>query len=238
MNMNDWQNRTRMLVGDNAVKKLNGAKAIIFGLGGVGGYVAEALARAGIGKLKVVDFDVISETNINRQIIALTNTIGQKKTYALKKRVEQINIDAEVECVDIFVSPDNIGEVITDADKGDTAYIIDAVDNITAKLAIIQRAKALGIPVISSMGTGNKLNPLMYKIDDIYKTSVCPLARIMRRELRNRGIDALPVLYSTETPAIKATPPTSISYMPPVAGFMIAGHVIQELIQEYTQTAY
>ena len=217
-----------MLIGKNAVQKLNNAKVAIFGLGGVGGYAAEALARAGIGKFKIIDCDIITETNINRQIIALTDTIGQKKTDTVKQRIARINPSAEIECFDIFVSPDNIGQII----DGSEDYIIDAVDNITAKIAVIKTAKELNIAVISSMGTGNKLNPFMYKIDDIYKTSVCPLAKVMRKELKARGIDSLTVLYSTETPKIKSKPPASISYMPPIAGLIICGKVIEDLIKD------
>lgn len=224
---NNWQNRTQMLIGDDAVQKLNSAKVVILGLGGVGGYTAEGLSRAGIGKFKIVDYDTITETNKNRQIIALTDTIGRKKTDVVKERIMQINPKAEIECLDIFVSPDNINQII----DGSEDYIIDAVDNITAKIAIVKRAKELDIAVISSMGTGNKLNPFMYKIDDIYKTTVCPIARVMRKELKTRDIDSLTVLYSTEMPKVKSRPPASISYMPPIAGLMISSKVIEDLIK-------
>lgn len=224
----DWQSRTVMLVGEEAVQKLNRAKVAVFGLGGVGGYVCEALARAGIGSFKIADYDTISETNINRQIIALTDTIGRKKTDVVKERINKINPSAVVECFDVFVTPDNIGDIIDNSEN----YIIDAVDNMTAKIALVQTAKQNGIPVISSMGTGNKLNPFLYKIDDIYKTSMCPLARVMRRELRLRGVNSLDVLYSTEEIKIRSVPPASISYMPPIAGLMISSRVIENLIKQ------
>jgi len=227
-NINNWQDRTQILIGESAVNKLNNSKVAVFGLGGVGGYAVEALARSGIGKFKIIDYDIISETNINRQIIALTDTIGQKKIDVVRERIAKINPNAEVEYFDVFVSPDNITQLI----DGSEDYIIDAVDNITAKIAIVKRAKELDVAIISSMGTGNKLNPFMYKIDDIYKTSVCPLAKVMRKELRARDIASLTVLYSTELPKIKSKPPASISYMPSIAGLMIGGKVIEDLIKD------
>ena len=225
---NNWQDRTQILIGESAVNKLNNSKAAVFGLGGVGGYAVEALARSGIGKFKIIDYDIISETNLNRQIIALTDTIGRKKIDVIRERIAKINPNAEVECFDVFVGPDNITQLI----DGSEDYIIDAVDNITAKIAIVRRAKELDVAIISSMGTGNKLNPFMYKIDDIYKTNVCPLAKVMRKELRTRDIASLNVLYSTELPKIKSKPPASISYMPSIAGLMIGGKVIEDLIKD------
>lgn len=224
--------RTELLLGSENVEKLKSAHVIVFGVGGVGGYVVEALARSGVGKLTLVDRDVVSESNINRQIIALTSTIGREKTEVMKERILDINPEAEVICKSEFFMPETEGYDFTDYD-----YVVDAVDTVTAKIEIIRRAKEAGVPVISSMGTGNKLHPEMFRIADIEKTNVCPLAKVMRRELKNRGIRKVKVLYSEEVPGkSKVTDPEtgkavpgSIAFVPPVAGLLIAGEVVRDL---------
>lgn len=229
--------RTAMLIGEDAVEKLSSCHVAIFGIGGVGGYVAEALARSGIGTFDLVDNDTVNVTNINRQIIATHDTLGRYKTEVMKERILSINPDAKVNVYNTFYLPENSCEF--DFSKYD--YIVDAVDTVTAKLEIIVNARNAGTPVISSMGTGNKLDPTRFEIADIYKTSVCPLAKVMRRELKSRGIDKLKVLYSKEEPikqqceeGNKPTP-ASISFVPSVAGLIIAGEVIKELIYEYNK---
>lgn len=229
--------RTAMLIGEDAVEKLFSCHVAIFGIGGVGGYVAEALARSGIGTFDLVDNDTVNVTNINRQIIATHNTLDRYKTEVMKERILSINPDAKVNVYNTFYLPENSCEF--DFSKYD--YIVDAVDTVTAKLEIIVNAKNAGTPVISSMGTGNKLDPTRFEIADIYKTSVCPLAKVMRRELKSRGIDKLKVLYSKEEPIKqqcetgKKPTPASISFVPSVAGLIIAGEVIKELIYEYNK---
>jgi len=220
--------RTRMLIGEDAVERLRAAHVIVFGLGGVGGSAAEALARAGIGTMTVVDNDVVDITNLNRQVIALGSTIGEKKTSVMGRRIRDIDPDIRVIERETFFLPDNSG----DFDFGEYDYIIDAVDTVTAKLEIVTKAAEAGIRVISSMGTGNKLHPEMFMIADIEKTSVCPLAKVMRRELRERGIRHLKVVYSKEQPVERTNPPGSISFVPPAAGMIMAGEVIRDLMQE------
>ncbi len=227
--------RTEMLIGSDNIKKLNNSHIAIFGIGGVGGYVAEALARCGIGKLTLVDNDVVSITNINRQIIATHDTIGQPKTEVMKKRIFSINPDANVKVRNCFFMPENSSEF----DFKQYDYIVDAVDTVTAKIEIISIAKEEGVAVISSMGTGNKLDPTKFQIADISKTTVCPLARVMRRELKNRNIKNVPVLFSTEQP-IEVLPIEdtagknsvgSISFVPSTAGLLIAGYIVNDLIE-------
>ena len=210
----------------------------MFGIGGVGSYVVEALARAGIGNFVLVDNDNIDITNINRQIIATTKTIGKAKVEVAKERILEINPDAKVNTYKEFYMPDNKIELTSNI-----SYIVDAIDTVTAKIALIQEADTLNIPIISSMGTGNKLDPTKFEVEDIYKTSVCPLCKVMRKELRNRGITHLKVLYSKEKPisaegrtteeekGMRRTIPGSVSFVPPVAGLLIAGEVIRSLIQ-------
>lgn len=220
------------IIGLDGLKKLKDARVCLFGLGGVGGYVAETLVRAGIGHLSIVDYDTISLTNLNRQIIALHSTIGQKKTEALKSRLLDINPDLDVITYDIFVNPETIEKIPFSFD-----YVVDAVDNITAKLAIISKAKASNSKVIAAMGTGNKIDPTKFKICDINQTKVCPLAKVMRYELKKRGITDVPVLYSEEEP-IKSNLtnedgkviPASISFTPSIAGILIARKVILDII--------
>ncbi len=234
--MSERFTRTEMLIGKEALSKLKNSRVAIFGVGGVGGYVAEALARAGVGIIDLIDNDTVSESNINRQIIALYSTLGQMKTEAMKRRILDINPDAQVNALNLFVLPENIDTL----DFTVYDYIIDAIDTVSGKLAIIEKAYSLSIPVISSMGTGNKLDPTKFEIADINKTSVCPLARVMRYELRKRGVKKLKVLYSKEEPfkavnnsdctRSKAVP-ASISFVPSVAGLIIGGEVIKDLIK-------
>ncbi len=234
--MKEKFSRTEMLVGVDSIKKLSTSRVAVFGIGGVGGYVAEALARAGVGAIDLIDNDVVSESNINRQIIALSSTVGKLKTEVMRQRILDINSEAEIRCINKFVLSDNIDEF----DFSAYDYVVDAIDTVSGKLAIIEKAYREGIPVISSMGTGNKLDPTRFEITDINKTSVCPLARVMRYELKKRGVKKLKVLYSKEEP-IKPTNiqdndktravPGSISFVPSVAGLIIGGEVIKDLIR-------
>ena len=228
--------RTEMLIGKDGIKKLKKAKVAVFGVGGVGSFVCEGLARSGVGNFALIDHDKVAESNINRQIIATTKTIGKYKVDVMKKRILEINPDANVEVFKEFYLPDSKSNIITK----DLTYVVDCVDTVTAKLDIVSKCNELKIPVISSMGTGNKLNPLKFEITDISKTTVCPLAKVMRRELRKRGINKLKVIYSKEEPLNPEAPeeesstskkkvPGSISFVPPVAGLVIAGEVIKEI---------
>lgn len=220
-----------MLIGEEALKKLNNSSVAIFGIGGVGGYITEALARIGVGSFTLVDNDTVSESNINRQIIASHSTIGRLKTEVMKERILDINPDADIKVYNMFYLPENADEI----DLSKYSYVVDAVDTVTAKLEIISRAKSLGVPVVSSMGTGNKLNPAAFFITDIYSTEKCPLARVMRRELRKRGVDSLKVVCSAEdalTPKGVGRIPGSVSFVPSVAGIMLAGEVVKDIIQD------
>ena len=229
--------RTEMLIGAENIKKLNNSKVAIFGIGGVGSYVAEALARCGVGEFILVDNDKVTITNINRQIIATTKTIGQYKVDLMKQRILDINPETKVETYKIFYMPDCEEKVIDNS----VNYVVDTIDTVTAKLFLIEQATKLNIPVISSMGTGNKLDPSKFEITDIYKTSICPLAKVMRKELRQRNIKKLDVLYSKEEPikpaeneeekANKKHVPGSIAFSPSVAGLMIASKVVKDLIE-------
>lgn len=220
--------RTTRLLGDAAMRKLADARVIVFGLGGVGGYAAEALARSGIGALDLVDADTVSVSNLNRQIFATTHTVGAYKTDAARERIESVAPDCRVRTFRTFVLPENIDTfAFTDYD-----YAVDAVDTVAAKIAVICAATAAGTPVVSAMGAGNKTDATRLKIDDISRTSVCPLARVIRRELRKRGIEHLRTVYSDEPPATPQTPsrtPASIAYVPAVAGLLLAQTVIRSL---------
>lgn len=221
--------RTRMLIGDEAVQALGRAKVLVFGVGGVGGYVCDAFARAGVGRIDVVDKDVVDITNINRQIIATTDTIGMPKVDVCKARLQAINPAVECEARKCFYLPETSDSF--DFKKYD--YIVDAVDNVTAKIDIICKAKEAETPVISSMGTGNKLDPTAFRIADIEKTKVCPLAKVVRKELRNRGVRGVKVVYSEEEPLKSGNrTPASISFVPSCAGLIIAGEVIKDLIKK------
>ncbi len=236
--------RTELLLGKEAMLRLQKSHIAVFGIGGVGTYVVEGLARCGVGRLTLTDTDKVCVTNINRQIIATSKTIGKYKADLMAERILEINPQAEVKVRNCFFSADNASEF----DFSSFDYVVDAIDTVTSKLIIIEKAKAAGVPVISCMGTGNKLDPTMLQVSDISKTSVCPLARVMRRELRMRGIASLKVVYSKE-PAIKPEAdeqkqvlenessakrqiPGSVSFVPSVAGMIIAGEVIKNLIKE------
>ena len=229
--MDEIFSRTEMLLGKSAMEKLKNARVAVFGVGGVGGYVVEALARSGIGALDLIDNDTVSVSNINRQIIATQKTVGMHKVDAAEERVRDINPEITVRGYKLFYLPETADEI----DFKDYDYIVDAVDTVTAKLDITEKASKLGIPVISSMGAGNKLDASMFEVSDIYKTSVCPLARVMRRELKKRGVEKLKVVYSKE-PAIapegaeNSRIPGSVAFVPSVAGLIIAGEVIKDLI--------
>lgn len=226
--MSDQYSRTEMIIGSDAVEILKASSVIIFGIGGVGSYVVEGLARAGVGKLTLVDNDVIDITNINRQIPALHSTIGKSKASVMAERVKDIDPDCNVDARECFFMPDTADTF----DFKEYDYVVDAIDTVTGKLALIEKAYNEGVPVISSMGTGNKLDPAQFKITTIEKTKVCPLAKVMRKELKNRGIKGVKVLYSEEEPIRHGggSTPGSISFVPSVAGLMIAGEVIKDLI--------
>ena len=220
--------RTERLIGKAGLEKLKKSRVAVFGLGGVGGYVVEALARSGVGALDLFDNDRISESNVNRQIIALHSTIGKRKTKVAAARVKDINPEIKVQTHDVFFLPET-------ADLFDFSlfdYVVDAIDTVSGKIALIEKAKAANVPVISSMGTGNKLNATAFEVADISKTSVCPLARVMRRELKKRGIEKVKVVYSKEEPKdVGGSVPASIAFVPPVAGLIMAGEVIKDLIK-------
>lgn len=222
----DCFSRTRMLVGEDGIETLRKSRVIVFGIGGVGGYVVEALSRAGIGSIDIVDNDIVSLSNINRQIFALHSTVGAYKVDAAAARIRDINPECKVTAYRCFFLPDT-------ADQFDFScrdYVVDAVDTVAAKIEIIKRAKDAGTRVISSMGTGNKLDATRFRIADIAETSVCPLARVMRRELKKRGIEKVAVLYSSETPLVYDKPPASISFVPAAAGLLIAQKVVRDLL--------
>ena len=235
----DPYSRTRLLLGSDAMDILSRSRVAVFGLGGVGGYVAEALARSGIGALDLVDHDTISPTNINRQILALHSTVGMSKAAAAAARVRDISPQIRVHVHEMFYLPDTADHF----DFTQYDYIVDAIDTVTGKLALAQQAKAAGTPIISSMGTGNKLDPTKFQVADISETSVCPLARIMRKECKKRGIGKLKVVFSTEEPiesridaqSAEELPegrralPGSVAFVPSVAGLIIAGEVIKDL---------
>ena len=223
--------RTELLIGEESIEKLNKAKVAVFGIGGVGSYVVEGLVRAGIGNFILVDKDIVDVTNLNRQIIATTKTVGKDKVEVAKERILEINPNAKVEIHKQFFMPDTQGIIDKTVD-----YIVDAVDTVSAKVELVVRANKINIPIISCMGTGNKLQPDKFEITDIFKTSVCPLAKVMRKELKARGIKKLKVIYSKEEPIknnkiIENKSPGSISFVPSVAGLIIAGEVVKDIIK-------
>lgn len=227
--MSEIYNRTESLIGAEALEKLKKSHVAVFGVGGVGGYVVEALARSGIGEITLIDNDTVKESNINRQIIALNSTLGLLKTAAFSDRIRDINKQIKVNCINLFYLP----ECKNDIDFSRFDYVVDAIDTVSGKITIIEKCDEENIPVISSMGTGNKLDPTAFKISDINRTSVCPLARVMRHELKKRGIKKLKVLFSEENPVKQGTPvPASISFVPSVAGLIIAGEVIKDIINK------
>ena len=221
--------RTARVIGDDALEKISSSSVIVFGLGGVGGAAAESLVRSGVGRIGIVDKDTVDITNINRQIIATDKTVGMNKTDAMEERLLSINPNVRIDKYNLFYLPETADEIkLSEYD-----FIVDCIDNVTAKLELISRAKRAGVSVISSMGTGNKLHPEMLEIADISKTSVCPLARVMRRELKLRGINKVPVVYSKEEPVkTGSSVPGSTSFVPPVAGYLITSYVVNQLISE------
>ncbi|MBR1441867.1 MAG: tRNA threonylcarbamoyladenosine dehydratase [Lachnospiraceae bacterium] len=234
--MEEQFSRTELVYGEAAMKKIAAARVAVFGIGGVGGYVVEALARSGIGALDLIDNDKVSLSNINRQIIATRKTVGQYKVEAAKERILDINPDCVVRTYQTFFLPETQDEF----DFKNYDYVVDAIDTVTGKLAIIQKAKEAGVPVISSMGAGNKVRPAMFEVADIYKTSICPLAKVMRKECKKRGIDSLKVVYSKEEPlrsledmtisdGHRRAIPGSVAFSPSVAGLIIAGEVINDI---------
>ena len=232
--------RTELLIGTEGLKKLSGSVVMVFGIGGVGSHCIEALARSGVGHLILIDNDTVSRSNINRQSIAYQSTVGQYKTKVMKERIKDIDPEIKVDIYETFVLPENLEELFSVRPD----YIIDAIDTVTAKIALVEYAQKENIPIICSMGTGNKLHAELFEIADLAGTSVCPLCKVMRKELKARGIYHLKVLYSKEKPLTPAvlenqTPaeskrrsiPGSISFVPPVAGLLIAGEVIRDLVQ-------
>lgn len=227
--MNSEFSRTENLIGANALEKLKKCHIAVFGVGGVGGFVVEALARAGVGTIDLIDSDCVDITNLNRQIIALHSTIGKQKVSVMRDRVLDINPNANVNIFPLLFLPENSSQF--DFSKYD--YVIDAIDNITAKIELVVKCQEAGTPIIASMGTGNKLDPTKFEISDIYKTSVCPLAKVMRYKLKKRGVKKLKVLYSKENPLkTKDRTPASISFVPSAAGLIIAGEVIKDIIKK------
>ena len=229
--MTDIFSRTELLLGKDALDKLAVSRVAVFGIGGVGGYVAEALARSGIGEIDIIDSDKVCPSNINRQIIATTSTIGQYKVDAAKERMLDINPNIKVNTYKTFYSPETSNEF----DFSKYNYVVDAIDTVTGKIELIIQADKSNTPIISSMGAGNKMNPAMFEVADIYKTSVCPLARVMRQELKKRRIKSLKVVYSKEPPIkVPKTPgekaPGSNAFVPPVVGLIIASEVVKDLI--------
>lgn len=233
--------RTEMLLGSEAVHKLKQCRIAVFGIGGVGGYTVEALARSGVGILDLIDNDTVSLTNINRQIIALHSTVGMNKTEAAKKRLLDINPNIKINTYNTFFTPENSGEF----NFSQYDYIVDAIDTVSGKIELAVQADKANVPIISSMGAGNKLDPTRFEVSDIYKTSVCPLARVMRRELKKRNIRKLKVVYSKEEALspkcesdedsdMKRQTPASIAYVPSVVGLIIAGEVINDIISQQT----
>lgn len=224
--------KEQMLIGKEAIEKLKTKKVAIFGLGGVGSFVVEALSRACIGNFVLIDNDKVEKSNMNRQLIALFSTMGKEKVEVCRERILDINPNANIKTYNIFYSKDSGKGIIKGCD-----YVIDAIDSVGSKIELIKECSELGIPIISSMGTGNKLKPEMFEIDDIYNTSICPLCRIIRHELRKIGIKELKVLYSKESPIqvdyskYEEKGPASISFVPSTAGLRIAGEVIKQLIK-------
>lgn len=227
--MNSEFSRTENLIGANALEKLKKCHIAVFGVGGVGGFVVEALARAGVGAIDLIDSDCVDITNLNRQIIALHSTVGKQKVSVMRDRVLDINPNANVNIFPLLFLPENSSQF--DFSKYD--YVVDAIDNVTAKIELVLKCQEAGTPIIASMGTGNKLDPTKFEISDIYKTSVCPLAKVIRYELKKRGVKKLKVLYSKENPIKTADrTPASISFVPSAAGLIIAGEVIKDIIKE------
>ena len=228
--MSERFSRTELLLGSEAMDRLRRAHVAVFGIGGVGGYVTEALARSGVGHFDLIDNDKVCLSNINRQIIATEDTLDKYKVDVMKERILSINPDAEVNVYKCFYLPENSGQF----NFARYSYVADAIDTVTAKIELVLQAQKAGVPIISSMGTGNKLDPTRFEITDIYKTSICPLAKVMRRELRKRGVEKLKVLYSKEEPIKVAegrSAPGSVSFVPPAAGLIIAAEIVKDIIE-------
>ena len=228
--------RTQLLLGAEAMEKLKGARVAVFGIGGVGGYVCEGLVRSGVGAFDLVDDDKVCLTNLNRQIIATRKTVGKYKVDVMRERMLEINPDCDVRVHKCFYLPETAAEF----NFSDYDYVVDAVDTVTAKVTLVLEAQKAGVPIISCMGAGNKLDPTLFRVSDISKTSVCPLCRVMRRELKARGINRLKVVWSPEQPikpgetaeeSSRRALPGSISFVPPVAGMIMAGEIIKDLIK-------
>ena len=237
--------RTKLLLGQDGIDKLQASKVAVFGVGGVGGYVCEALVRSGIGTFDIIDNDKVCESNINRQIIATTKTIRRDKVAVMRERMQDINPDVTVNIHKCFFLPENADEFPFE----EYDYVVDAVDTVTAKIALVMKCKEKNVPIISSMGAGNKLDASAFKVSDIYKTKVCPLAKVMRHELKKRGVKKLKVVYSEELPLtpvndgtnvcekedstiVKRATPGSVAFVPSVAGLIIAGEVVKDLTNE------
>ena len=227
--------RTQLLIGETGIERLQKARVAIFGVGGVGGYVCEALVRSGIGAFDLIDNDTVSLTNLNRQIIALRSTIGRSKTEVMRERMLDINPQADIRIYNCFFLPENAA----DFPFSEYDYVVDAVDTVTAKIELVLQAQKHGVPIISSMGTGNKMDPSQLQVADIYDTRVCPLAKVMRHELRKRGVPSLKVVYSEEIPitpapsqeeTTKRAVPGSTAFVPPSAGLLIASEVVRNLL--------
>ncbi len=219
--------RTALLLGEEGVEKLKRAKVAVFGIGGVGSFCAEALARGGVGALTFVDKDAVEESNLNRQLVALTSTIGQDKAEVMKARVKDIAPDCEAEAKSVFYLPETAEEF----DLSSYDFIADCIDNVTAKICLIERARKANVPVISAMGAGNKLHPELLKIAPVEQTSVCPLARVMRKELAKRGVKGVLCVYSTEEPVQKSVEVGSCSFVPSIMGLMMAGEIVRRLAE-------
>lgn len=236
--MQEQFSRTQNLLGEKAMEKLHHARVAVFGIGGVGGYTVEALVRSGVGAIDLIDSDTVALSNLNRQIIATHKTIGKDKVEVMKERILEINPEAKITIHKCFYLPETKDQF----DFSQYSYVVDAVDTVTAKIQLVLEAQEAGVPIISSMGTGNKLYPQMLEVADIYKTSVCPLAKVMRRELKKRGVKKLKVVYSKEEPLTpqgevadagsRRAVPGSTAFVPPVAGMILAGEVIRDLIEK------
>ncbi len=234
--METMDSRTRLLLGDANMRLLRNAHVAVFGVGGVGGYVCEALARCGVGSLDLIDSDTVSVSNLNRQILALHSTVGRDKTEVMRERIADIDSSVQVRTYKIFFTPENA----SDFDFSQYTYVVDAIDTVSGKIALAEHCHEANVPLISSMGAGNKLHPELFEIADIYETSVCPLARVMRTELRKRGIPKLKVVYSKEIPQKPADGkvpesrgrhlPGSISFTPSAAGLILAGAVVRDIL--------
>jgi len=226
--MKEQHSRTIQLIGEDAVNRLAASRVILFGVGGVGSFTAEALCRAGVGHITLVDGDTVAESNLNRQLVALHSTVGRSKAEVMKERMLDINPEADVQALTLFYDADTAGQINLSA----CDYVVDAIDSVTSKLLLIDSCHRLNVPSISCMGAGNKLDPTQFEVADISKTSVCPLARVMRRELKNRGIQHHKVVYSKEPPVNPSgsRTPASISFVPSAAGLVLASEVIRDLI--------